>query len=193
MFTLATDVQKIIMEFLDPPEIKVLYETCKDAKIMFEELTKHTNFIIVCNIVVSDNVIKWFELKNIKLKLLEKYIITSSETQAWYKNGKYHRDNDLPAIIQSNGDKYWYKDGLMHRDNDLPAVVLSNGNKFWYQYGKYHRDNDLPAIALLNGNQHWYQNGKLHRENNMPAVIWPDGTQFYYKNGMFCNRSNIYF
>ena len=60
MFTLATDVQKIIMEFLDPPEIKVLYETCKDAKIMFEELTKHTNFIIDCKRFLSNKEIKWF-------------------------------------------------------------------------------------------------------------------------------------
>ena len=30
MFTLATDVQKIIMEFLEPQEIKELYKTCKD-------------------------------------------------------------------------------------------------------------------------------------------------------------------
>ena len=29
----------------------------------------------------------------------------------WYKDGKYHRDGDLPAIICKNGDKFWFKDG----------------------------------------------------------------------------------
>jgi hypothetical protein len=54
MFSLATDVQKIIIEFLEPEEIKTLYETCKDAKIMFDELTKHTNFIIDCKRIIKD-------------------------------------------------------------------------------------------------------------------------------------------
>ena len=73
MFTLATDVQKIIMEFLEPEEINALYETCKETKVMFDELTKHTNFIVSCKRILSNSVIKWFKLKNIKLKLLETY------------------------------------------------------------------------------------------------------------------------
>ena len=67
MFTLATDVQKIIMEFLEPQEIKELYETCNDAKIMFDELTKHTNFIVSCKRIMIDKELKWYKSKNIKL------------------------------------------------------------------------------------------------------------------------------
>ena len=134
MFTLATDVQKIIMEFLEPEEIKDLYETCKDAKIMFEELTKHTNFKIDCKRIMPDKEIKWFELKNIKLKLLETY-----------KN--------------NNGTHFWNTNGRSHRDNDLPAIICPNGTQFWYQNGKCHRDNDLPAIILINGKNRWFKNG----------------------------------
>ena len=120
MFTLATDVQKIIMEFLKPKDIKALYETCNDSKVMFEELTKHTNFIVVCNIIVSDNIIKWFELKNIKIKLLEtfrKWVCNAHNgdheglSNRWYTNEKLHRDNDLPAVIYYDGEQKWYKDG----------------------------------------------------------------------------------
>ena len=74
--------------------------------------------------------IKWFELKNIKLKLFETYENKNGD-QYWYKNGLYHRDNDLPAIIFSDGDQYWYKNGKINRDNDLPAVIFSDGSQIW--------------------------------------------------------------
>ena len=110
MFALATDVQKIIMEFLEPQEIKELYETCKETKIMFEELTKHTNFIVSCNRIILNKELKWFKLKNIRLKLLETYENINGN-QFWYKNGKIHRDNDLPAVIYASGTQEWFKNG----------------------------------------------------------------------------------
>ena len=88
--------------------MKELYETCKYSKVMFEELTKHTNFIVDCKKNVADNTVKWFKLKNIKLKLLETYEI-KYEAQYWYKNGKINRDNDLPAVIFSDGSQIWCK------------------------------------------------------------------------------------
>ena len=30
----------------------------------------------------------------------------------WYKNGKKHRDNDLPAVECKDGSKHWYNDGF---------------------------------------------------------------------------------
>ena len=164
MFTLATDVQKIIIEFLEPKEIKELYETCKDSKIMFEELTKHTNFIVDCKEIVADNIIKWFILKNIKLNLLETYENINGY-QTWYKNGKIHRDNDLPARITLLGNQYWCKNGLQHRGNDLPATIYTNGTKFWFKNGLNHRDNDLPAIIYSDGTQIWYKNGIAYFPN----------------------------
>jgi hypothetical protein len=35
----------------------------------------------------------------------------SDEDQRWYKEGKQHRDGDLPAIILANGPPSWYKEG----------------------------------------------------------------------------------
>jgi len=157
MFALATDVQKIIMEFLDPEEIKELYVTCKDSKVMFDELTKHTNFIVICKFVLLNKQIKWFKSRNIKLKLFEEYKYTYRRS-IWYKNGEYHRDNDLPAVIQANGEQRWYQYGKLHRDNDLPAIIYYNGDQFWYKNGLSHRDNDLPAIIRINGEQYWFKN-----------------------------------
>ena len=182
MFTLATDVQKIIMEFLEPQEIKDIYETCKESKIMFDELTKNTNFIIYCKRIILNRELKWFELKNIKLKLLETYK-NDEGYHYWYKNGKYHRDNDLPAIIYPNGSQFWYQNGKYHRDNDLPAMILKNGDQYWMKNGLQHRDNDLPAIISANGDQYWMKNGLQHRDNDLPATILINGDQYWYKNG----------
>jgi hypothetical protein len=156
MFSLATDVQKIIIEFIEPQEIKNIYETCKESKVMFDELTKHTNFDVDCKRIISDEELKWFKLKNIKLKLLEEYY-NKNGNQFWYQNGKYHRDNDLPAIIFICGSQYWYKNGLRHRDNDLPAVIYANGDQTWYQNGLVHRDNDFPEVIYADGRKQWYK------------------------------------
>ena len=184
MFTLATDVQKIIIEFLEPQEIKELYETCKETKVMFEELTKYANFIVSCNRIILNKELKWFELKNIKLKLFETNEISISGTQCWYQNGLKHRDNDLPAIIRENGDQFWYKNGLQHRDNDLPAIIFPNGDQYWFKNGERHRDNDLPSIIYLDGDQFWYKDGRQHRDNDLPAIIRENGDQSWYKNGV---------
>jgi hypothetical protein len=181
MFTLATDVQNLIMKLLEPQEIKAFYETCKYSKVMFEELTKHTNFIVSCKRIILNEEIKWFELKNIKLKLFETYENKNGD-QYWYKNGLYHRDNDLPAIIFSDGDQYWYKNGKINRDNDLPAVIFSDGSQIWCKNGKQHRDNDLPAVIYSSGSQFWFKNGKKHRDNDLPSIIYANGDQYWYKN-----------
>jgi hypothetical protein len=182
MFALAIDVQKIIIEFLDPREIKNIYESRKDAEIMFDELTKHTNFIVDCKRIISDEELKWYKAKNIKLKLLETFIEVY-KTKLWYQNGKLHRENDLPAKINNTGDQFWYKNGERHRDNDFPAVIFSNGDQLWYQDGMLHRDNDLPAVIFANGYRAWYKKSKRHRDNDLPAVIHVNGEHIWYKNG----------
>ena len=114
--------------------------------------------------------------------------IDNDEEKWWYKNGRRHRDNDLPAVIWADGGKEWYQNGKLHRgssragDNDLPAVINADGSKTWFRNGERHRDNDLPAVVWSEG-QEWWQNDKLHRDNNKPAVINVDGTQEWYKNG----------
>ena len=90
---------------------------------------------------------------------LLKYDITTDKVRTTYQlNGKLHRDEDQPAVINANGSKYWYQDGLRHRDDDLPAIVYANGTKEWYQNGELHRGNDLPAVINADGSE-WYVNG----------------------------------
>jgi hypothetical protein len=83
--------------------------------------------------------------------------------QEWYKEGKLHRDGDLPARIFTDGANYWYKEGKCHRDGDLPARIFAAGTKSWYKKGKQHRDGDLPAVILASGDQYWYKEGKRYK------------------------------
>jgi hypothetical protein len=96
-------------------------------------------------------------------------------SQDWYKKGEFHRDRDLPAIIEYYEDgqtsyQEWYKKGVLHRDGALPAYIGYNNGKIscqqWYKKGVYHRDGDLPAYVGYDSNgqisyQQWYKNGKL--------------------------------
>jgi hypothetical protein len=92
--------------------------------------------------------------------------------QEWYKEGKLHRDYDLPAITKANGDQHWYKEGKRHRDGDLPAIIHEQyGHRYWYKEGNLHRDGDLPAIIHEHGHQYWYKEGNLHRDGDLPAII----------------------
>jgi hypothetical protein len=72
----------------------------------------------------------------------------------YYKDGKLHRDDDLPAMEYNNGDKFWCQNGQLHRINN-PAAEYANGINWWCQYGKYHRL-DGPAVEGLNGYKAWY-------------------------------------
>lgn len=76
----------------------------------------------------------------------------------WLKNGKIHRDGDLPANIDFNGISpfyhsnindvkitRYYKKGLRHRDNDKfgnpqPAVITKNDVYYYNQGVKYFLD-----------------------------------------------------
>ena len=40
------------------------------------------------------------------------------------------------TVIDANGTQYWYKDGKQHRDGDLPALIYANGTQGWYKDGK---------------------------------------------------------
>ena len=175
---LPYDLLHKILQFQEPKEIIALYDSLEDV---IQEMIKYTNFIVECKVVLSNGELNWFQTKNINVKLLEEYKIDEYGNQLWYKNGKLHRDNDLPAEIYPNGSQCWYKNGKRHRDNDLPAII-SSGTQEWFKKGKRHRNNDLPAVIYQSGNQCWYKNGKIHRDNDLPAEIETNGTQRWYKN-----------
>ena len=158
--SLPYDLLNRVMIFVEPKEIKVLYECSKD---LIKEMMEETKFIVECKVIISDEQVEWFESNNIKVNLLEEYKVDNRGNQYWYKNGRKHRDDDLPAEI-SVGNQYWFKNGKLYRDNDLPTAIHLNGDRFWHKNNNLHRDNDLPAVILSNGTQYWFKNGVKYRQ-----------------------------
>ena len=93
----------------------------------------------------------------------------------------FHRDYDLPAVIQPDGHMEWYQHGKTHRDGDRPARVMANGTLVWCQHGGLHRENGQPAVIMASGQQEWFYEGQRHRAGNLPAIILPDGTCRYFQ------------
>jgi len=67
------------------------------------------------------------------------------------------------VVFRPNGVQEWYKDGKLHRDDDLPAVIRTNGKREWYRLGKLHRDNNLPAVVYADESRAWFVHGKFQR------------------------------
>ena len=84
-----------------------------------------------------------------------------SGDEYWYNaNGKRHRDNDKPAVVEINGQKEWWVNDEIHRENDKPAIIWADGTKIWLDKGKLHRDNDQPAKIYANGAKEWWIKNK---------------------------------
>lgn len=95
------------------------------------------------------------------------------------------KDLDPPHFVDEKGNKSWKdKNGKYHRDGDLPALIWFDGRCDHYKHGMLHRDGDKPAAYYPNGEKPicYYKNDKLHRDGNKPARItsysyeyWVDG------------------
>jgi len=78
----------------------------------------------------------------------------------------WNRLKEPAPIISLTGTHRWYnKDGKLHRDNDLPAVIWEDGSKFWWVSGEKHRENDMPAVIYSDGYKTWWVNGLFIRKN----------------------------
>lgn len=150
MNQLINDVQVVILSYLRPKDIIMFAYSTKEHQMILDELTIHNGFVVHCKEVVSQWVIDWFQEHNITLKLFKK-CVRFKLGQGWFQNGKLHRDDDLPAIVNANGSNQWYQNGKLHRDNDLPAIVWENGSNEWFRHGRRYRKNDLSVIVNEDG------------------------------------------
>ena len=72
----------------------------------------------------------------LKNGLIRETSLFDGSIQYYNKDGQYHRDNDLPAVISARGQKEWYVNGLRHRANGLPAIESETGYKRFFENGK---------------------------------------------------------
>ena len=133
---LNDDVLLQIILWLEPKDVTKL-----PAFFVIELCQRHPHFIMPCKTYIADEIIHWFEINHLPLDLMVEKIIDDDGDEHYLKNGKHHRDNDLPALIAMKGQYcIWFKNGKKHRDHDLPAIIDHiNGTQTWYQYDKlYH-------------------------------------------------------
>lgn len=119
--------------------------------------------------------------------------VDSPTLEIYYKNGIITREKKPAKIdyqfkyCDCIKNEYYYKDGQYHRGNDLPAVILRDGNgnitkQEWYKNGLRHREGDNPSYIVTNSNgriecEKWYKNGIPTRENNLANSVT------YFSNG----------
>jgi hypothetical protein len=171
-----------LIQTLEPGDIQQLCEFSAEANEFITDLFENDSlFRVVCKTYIPQHIVDWFELRKFKLDLLIeiKHDKKTCTTQ-YFKNGKLHRDDDLPAVINVLIDRYeWYQNGKRHRNNDQPAII-DNYCTEWYH--ERHRDNDKPAV-ICNNCKKWYWCGKLHRDNDQPAIFNPRQHKEWYIHG----------
>jgi VCBS repeat-containing protein len=68
-------------------------------------------------------------------------------------NGKFHSDNDEPAITVNSHD-------VIEIVGDTTTVTNVEGYRAWYRHGLLHRDNNDPAIVRDGGTEYFFINGE---------------------------------
>lgn len=135
--------------------------------------------------ILSGNKIAMWEIQRSNM------VRTNNPGLQYYKDGKEHREGDLPAIIYFYKDgtcalEKWRKNGMSHRHNDQPAYIMyyKNGNvrqEVWsLDDYRYRRDKPADIIYYRNGTKkivRYYWAGKNLSHNGLPAKIT------YYPNG----------
>lgn len=78
-------------------------------------------------------------------------------------NNKLHRING-PAFIRKHDLYIWLKDGKLHRDGDMPAVENESGNmKIYCKDGYFHRENG-PAFIEGTRQTYWLNGEEIKSE-----------------------------
>jgi hypothetical protein len=95
------------------------------------------------------------------------------ESIVWTEDGQYHR-LDGPAIVDYTGHEAWYRNGKRHREDGGPAFVGPDGHKEWFVNGQAHREEaDGPAAIWPDGREAWYRNGVPVRDTY--GIFWDEG------------------
>ena len=110
MNCLNHDVQIVICSFLQPKDIQQMYESN-----LIHDVCYHVGFHVQCKRTISDELVKWFQEKQIKIHLFQ-YHMKFYNYEAWYENGQLHRENNLPAMILSNYKSEWWLNGIFQRE-----------------------------------------------------------------------------
>jgi hypothetical protein len=74
--------------------------------------------------------------------------------------------------VYKDGSEHWFLDGKYHRENDLPAVTWTYGTEEWWMNGTLHRENG-PAISYPDGSERWFLDGNEYTKSKFNAKMNP--------------------
>jgi hypothetical protein len=104
---------------------------------------------------------------------------------AYFKDGVFHRDDDLPAVIYKNGQKEWWINGKLERRNANPVVIFENKSELWFstlsEDDDYHHNTYFYYNDAGKGD---YSNSKkvmTHLGFFMPEEMYSNKTQYFYR------------
>ena len=107
----------LLQDWLSVKNFVSIYYCNKKSMQLLENIVKNPNFILKPTTIVKDKYVEWFIKKSVKVNYLIDHCIDKYNSKIWTKNGKCHRDNDLPAIIKENKRKEYYKNGRRYNPN----------------------------------------------------------------------------
>jgi len=122
-----------------------------------------------------EKVIKEFENRE---KVI--HIDNKTETETGYflnESGEFilHSFDDEPAIICNDGTKFWFKNGKKHRDNNLPAVIRYNGDVEFYKNGKQYWFINNKEYYYMNTIKEKFKNKILKLKNINMTILKDNG------------------
>lgn len=120
---------------------------------------------------MKNNKVAWSFDKNTVMNYSGFLFVFAEDSLYHFKDGKIHRDDDKPAVINKDNEKYWYQNNVLHRVNN-PAVIKLD-SELWYLNGRRHRIGG-PSFYGRGFESRWYVNGLEYDEQeywNLPQLI----------------------
>lgn len=107
--------------------------------------------------------------------------------------GRYHRENDKPAVHRYDDVKMWFIDGTFSRTNN-PSLI-ANDCEFSITGGTYDHVTDevdeesYPTIELEENKVVWYnENRVIHRETYPAVIDYGNNKIQWYTNGILISE-----
>jgi len=105
-----------ILRLLEAQDIFSFYiMTSKEMRKRVDIMFQLPSFEVKSRIILDENIFQFFNVKSVKMDLLEKRVQYSPHSWHTYRN-------DGPAIIYENGRRLWVQNGELFRPGRLPGV-----------------------------------------------------------------------
>jgi hypothetical protein len=163
----------------------------------------YTNNFLTCNYYFEKDTLNKYN----KNGVLRNGEYDMGDYVAYFKDGVFHRDDDLPAVIRKNGQKEWWFDGELKRsrssdrstqsvdlkrNNSNPMIIFGDNSEMWFSY-EFTDDTETVFTAKYyhhrSENKGDYSNTETivsHLGFLLPKEVYTDKTnRFYDEDGKY--------